>query len=200
MHKTKTKEKVESTRRKFLQYLGVGFVAYGLHAEKIIAQSGNKTEFKVLNENDCIDIGDRGNEIIRKAFELGHQYEDKHKGCARCTIAALQDAIDFIPIDEGLFRAASCLDGGATPTKMANCGSFTGSGMLIGWACGTDRFGDNSLSHKLIHKLHERFEEEYGSVICKEIRDKTGEKCPEVVGKAAQWTTEIILNQFTTYK
>ena len=196
----KSKEKSTNSRRKFIKSLGVGVVAIGLNTEKIFADSENKTKFKVLTEKDNIDIGDRGEEIIQKAYDFGHQYEAEQKGCARCTIAALQDAIDFIPVDTGLFRTASCLDGAATPTKLANCGSFTGSGMFIGWACGTNRFGDNSLSHKLIHKVHARFEEEYGSVICKEIREKTGGKCPEVVGKAAKWSTETVLRQFTNYE
>lgn len=195
-----SKEKSKNSRRKFIKSIGFGVVAIGLNTDKIFADSENKTKYKVLTEKDSIDIGDKGNEIIQKAYELGYQYEGQYKGCARCTVAALQDAIDFIPVNEELFRAASCLDGGATPTKLANCGSFTGSGMLIGWACGTDRFGDNSLSHKLIHKVHARFEEEFGSVICKEIREKTGGKCPEVVGNAAKWATEIVLRQFTNYK
>jgi hypothetical protein len=96
-----------------------------------------------------------------------------------------------------LFRAASCLDGGATPTNLASCGAFTGSGMVIGWACGTQRFGDNSLSRKMIHQVHGCFVEKYNSVICKKIRSKSGGNCPEVVANGAKWTTEIILKQFT---
>lgn len=196
----KKNEKLTSTRRKFLQTAGAGLMACGLNVGHLLADSESETEFIALNENDRFNIGDRGEEIIQKAYDLGYLYEDEHGGCARCMVAALQDAIDFIPTDEGLFRAASCLDGGATPTNKANCGSFTGAGMVIGWVCGTDRFGDNSLSHDLIHKVHECFEDEYGSVICKEIREKSDGKCPEVVGKSAKWTTEILLKQFTNYE
>ncbi len=175
-------------------------MACGLNVEQVLAESEHNTEFKVFDENVKIDIGDKGKEMLQKAFELGHKYENQHKGCARCTVAALQDTIDFIPEDEGLFRSASCLDGGATPTNLANCGAFTGSGMIIGWLCGTDRFGDTGVSNKLIHKVHTRFEKAYGSVICKEIRKSANEKCPDVVGKASQWTTEILLEQFTNYE
>ena len=196
----KKKEKLISTRRKFLQSAGIMLLACGLKVENVAAGVINETGFKALDENDKIDVGDRGEEIIQKAYDLGCLYEDKHKGCARCTVAALQDAINFIPADEGLFRTASCLDGGATPTKMANCGSFTGSGMVIGWMCGTQRFGDNSLSHDLINKVHKCFEEEYRSVVCKEVRDSADSKCPEVVANAAKWTTEILLKQFTNYE
>jgi hypothetical protein len=200
MKKMKKKEKFTSTRRKFLQTAAAGLVVCGLNVEQLMADSENETEFKVLNENDRFDIGDRAAEIIQKAYDLGYEYEEKHGGCARCTVASLQDAIDFLPVDGELFRTASCLDGGATPTKLANCGSFTGSGMVIGWMCGTQRFGDNSLSHDLIHKVHECFNEEYGSVICKEVRESAEGKCPEVVAKAARWTAEILLKRFTNYE
>jgi len=192
----KNKEKSTVTRRKFLHSAGVGIVAGGCCVKKIIA-SPDQTSFKVLDKNDRFDIGDRDEEIIQKAYDLGYLFEDDYKGCARCTVASLQDAIDFLPADEGLFRAASCLDGGATPTKLANCGAFTGSGMVIGWICGTQRFGDNSLSHDLIHKVHKCFVDTYGSVICKEVRESAKSKCTEVVASAAKWTTEILLQQFT---
>jgi len=159
----------------------------------------NRAIFDPLEKNDRVDIGDSGDELIQTAYELGYTYEKEHRGCSRCTVAALQDALTFIPDDRSLFRAASCLDGGATPTKLANCGAFTGAGMVIGWLCGTERFGDNTLSHDLIHELHKRFETEYGSVICKVVREKSEADCPEVVGKAARWTAEILLRQFANY-
>lgn len=187
-------------RRNFLKSTGILLLVGSLKAENEITDSTDTGEFNALNENSRMDIGEKGKEIIQKAYDLGYKFEADHGGCARCTIAALQDAIDFIPQDKGLFRAASCLDGGATPTKLANCGAFSGSGMVIGWLCGTQRFGDNSFSHKLIHKVHKRFEEEYGSVICAEVRKKAVENCPQVVAKASQWLAEIVLRQFTNYK
>jgi hypothetical protein len=196
----KPNEKITSTRRKFLQSIGLGLIACGFNKGEILVSSKHEAEFNNLSKKDRADIGERAKEIIQKAYDLGYLYESEHRGCARCTVAALQDAIDFIPEDDGLFRSASCLDGGATPTKKANCGAFTGAGIVIGWMYGTNRFGDNLLSHDLIHKVHKCFDEEYGSVICKRIREKTGGKCPEVVGKAAQWTTEILLRQYTSYK
>jgi len=153
-------------------------------------------EFKPLEKESRIDIGVRKKEIIETAYKLGFEYEETHRGCARCTIASLQDSIGFLPADESLFRSASCLDGGATPTKLASCGAFTGAGMVIGWLCGTGRFGDNTLSHDLIHNVHEQFIKEYGSVICKDVRESSGENCPDVVGKTARWTAEILLEQF----
>ncbi|MEA3345688.1 MAG: C-GCAxxG-C-C family protein [Chloroflexota bacterium] len=141
-------------------------------------------------------------EIIEKAYEKGYEYEEKYHGCARCTVAALQDSIDFVPKDKDVFQAASCLDGGATPTGEASCGAFTGSGMIIGYLCGmgSERFREErDRSHELIHEVYEKFKEEYGSCLCKDIKKKMEQyedKCPRVVGKAAAWTAEIILREF----
>ena len=163
-------------RRKFLQSIaGMGLI--GLCSERVECASITGKIFTILDENDRFDIGSRGDEIIQAAYKLGYEYEKTHGGCARCSVGALQDSIDFIPENKSLLRAASCLDGGATPTKIANCGAFTGPGMVIGWICGTDTYGDTALSHKLIRKVHERFEKEYGSVICKDIRGKIDGDC-----------------------
>ena len=159
-----------------------------------------KVEFKVLDKNDHIDIRDKGKQIIETAYNIGYDLEKKHGGCCRCTVAALQKAIDFIPEDKGLFRAAGCLDGGATPKEVQNCGAFTGLGMVIGWTCGRENFQKNKLSHNLIRKVYKRFEKEYGSVLCRDVKKKAKRDCPEVVGRAVMWTAEVLLRQFTNYK
>ena len=187
-----------NSRREFLQSAAIILVAGSLDLVNTKALK-NESEFKTLDENYQIDIGNKGKEIIKNAYELGCKYEGKYKGCARCTVAALQDAIGFIPDNRALFRSASCLDSGATPTKNANCGTFTAAGIVIGWICGNDNFCNNELSHNLIRKVYKYFEVEYRSVICKKIRLKVNKKCPEVVGKAAKWTAEVLLKQFTNY-
>jgi C_GCAxxG_C_C family probable redox protein len=175
-------------------------MACGIYVKNVMAGPENESQFTILDNDTMIEIGDKGPKMIKKAYDLGYLYEEKHRGCARCIVAALQDAVDFLPSDKDLFRTASCLDGGATPTKLANCGAFTGAGMVIGWMCGTQRFGDNILSHKLIHQVHNHFEEEYGSVICKQVRANAESRCPEVVANAAKWTAAVLLKQFTNYQ
>ena len=158
---------------------------------------------KVLTETDRIDVGTSAQAIIEKAYELGRTYESKYEGCAQCTVAALQDCGELFPKSDDVFVAASCLDGGATPTKYANCGSFTGAGMVIGHLCGRTREnfdGKARLAHELIHQLHDEYEKAYGGVLCKVVREKANADCPEVVGKAAKWTAEILLRQFTDYE
>ena len=44
------------------------------------------------------------------------------------------------------------------------------------------------------------FERESGSVLCKDVKEKASRNCPEVVGKAAKWTAEVLLRQFTNYE
>jgi len=191
-------KKVYKHRREFLELVGVGLLST-LVTGKIEGAEIHAVQFKALDKNAHIDIGQRAKEIIQKGYKLGHEYEDKHGGCCRCTVAAVQRAIDFIPQDEDVFRAACCLDGGATPTGMQNCGAFTGSGIIIGYVCGTGPFGNTGLAHKLIRQVYEHFKENYETVLCKDVREKGKGNCPEVVGKAALWTTEVILRQFTNY-
>jgi hypothetical protein len=152
--------------------------------------------FAGLRKDDRVDLGTCGRDIIEKAYQLGYDYEARHGGCCRCTVAALQNAIEFVPRHKGLFRAASCLDGGATPTAVQNCGSFTGAGMFIGWACGREDFGHTGLSHKLIREVFQHFKETYGSVLCQDVRKGVSGKCPEAVGNASKWTAEVLLRQF----
>ncbi|MDH4238752.1 MAG: C-GCAxxG-C-C family protein [Phycisphaerae bacterium] len=186
-------------RRILFQLVGISLIS-SLLTNKAKGQAKHQSEFKVLGEKDQIDIGDNGQEILEKAYKLGYDFEKKHGGCCRCTVAALQRAIDFVPEDKGLFRAASCLDGGATPAGIQNCGAFTGAGMVIGWLCGADNFGNTKLSHQLIRQVYKQFETEYGNVLCKDVRKKINSNCPEVVARAAKWTAETLLRQFTNYE
>lgn len=197
--KTNPNEHVRQSRRTALRLASGGLLGALVAAESKGAQKP-KAEFKVFDKNTRIDIGTRGKAIMAKAYKLGHEYEGRHGGCCRCTVAALQGAIDFIPEDKNVFRTSCCLDGGATPTGIQSCGGFTGSGIIIGYACGTDPFGNTSLSHKLIHELYRKFKDAYGSVLCKDVRAKARSNCPKVVGTAARWTTEIILRQFTNHQ
>lgn len=147
-----------------------------------------------------VDVGGREQEIVAEAYRLGYEYERQYGGCAQCTVAALQDAIPFLAADQGLFRGASCLDGGSTPTGIQNCGSFTGAAMVIGYLCGRRRNGtfegSTQPSHNLVRKLYSHFEQRYGSVLCKDVREKAHQDCPEVVGLAAQWTAQILVDTF----
>jgi C_GCAxxG_C_C family probable redox protein len=153
-----------------------------------------------LQEGQRVGAADPPERIMERVHQLGRDLQKQHGGCARCTVAALQEAMGFAPVDAGLRRAASCLDGGATPNGVQNCGAFTGAGMFIGWTCGTAEFQKPPLPRKLIRQVYQQFENQYGSVLCKDVKAKAGGNCPDVVGRAARWTAEALLQQFAGYR
>jgi len=157
---------------------------------------------KPLTEADRIDVGGRGPQMVARAQSLGREYMTKYGNCAQSTIAALQDSIEFVPKNEHVFLAGSCLHGGATSGGNASCGGFTGAGIVIGDLCGRSReqFGDRGatkLASGLIREMAGKFEQTYASVICKDVREKASKNCPEVVARAAGWAAEVLLKQFS---
>jgi C_GCAxxG_C_C family probable redox protein len=187
-------------RRRFLVRAGKG-VAVGLGALCLAKVRAAETLAVAESRKPSLTDTD-AKKIIEEAYRIGYDYEKKHGGCARCTVAALQDAVEFIPVNNDIFAAAGCLDGGATPSGVQNCGAFTGAGIVIGYLCGRnrDRFKERKeLSHKLIREVYQKFKENYGTVLCKDVREKMErypDKCPRVVGNAAAWTAEAILQEF----
>lgn len=193
-------------RRRFVHDAAVVTVAWcsALRAGEPAERTGpshkqdrqERSVFQPLREGDRVEMAERPERVVERAHQLGHDLEHEHGGCARCTVAALQQAIPFVPEDADLFRAASCLDGGATPHGLQNCGAFTGAGMVIGYVCGTEQFKRPRLAREIIRALYKHFEAEYGTVLCKDVKDKAASDCPKVVARAAQWTTEALLAQF----
>jgi hypothetical protein len=51
-------------------------------------------------------------------------------------------------------------------------------------------------SHTLIRKLYEQFEERYGSILCRDVRERVEADCPQVVGPAAKWAAQILVDEF----
>jgi C_GCAxxG_C_C family probable redox protein len=159
-----------------------------------------------------------------KAYELGKEYEKTCKGCSQCVIAALQDALgirndDIFKAATGL-AGGGCgtLDGSCG----AYVGSIMVLGSLVGRE--RDKFADSEIiapdgrAFRLFRKFRDKYIKEYGSVVCRNIQTKVlgrpyylvdpdewqkfeaagghGDKgCPEVVGKAARWMAEIILEE-----
>jgi hypothetical protein len=154
-----------------------------------------------LTDQDQFDAGSRSRDLVERASSLGREYTAEYGNCSQATIAALQDAIEFVPRSGEIFRAGTCLHGGATATGNANCGGFTGAGIVIGHLCGRERGRASDreaarLSSRLIRKVADQFEQMYGGVICKDVREKAGKNCREVVAHAAGWAAGAILQQF----
>lgn len=159
-------------------------------------------------------------EILTKAYELGFKYENEYHGCCQCVLAAIQDTLG---IENGaVFKAGTGLAAGIGLTGAGSCGALSGGVMAISSQIGRDRmnFRDEEMvsyqTFELANKLYNRFIIEYGSGICYEIQKKLfgrtfnlwdateyeefekahghSRVCPSVVGNAAKWTVEILLN------
>ena len=160
-------------------------------------------------------------DIAEKAYHLGKEYEKTCKGCSQCVVAALQDAFDMR--NDDVFKAATGLAAGCGGSTDGNCGAYSGAIMFLSMLSGRERADFKDLSGKvfinfqLVNKLRDKFIEEYGSVICRNIQtkifgrpynlldpdefikfEKAGAHevhCLEVVGKAARWTADLILSE-----
>lgn len=155
---------------------------------------------------------------LKTLYDRGSEYEQKYGNCAQCTLAAL---FDFFGIeDEKLFKAATALSGGTASMGNGNCGAYSGGVLALGHLYGRERkdFSNREKTERvkeLASKLHGKFVEEYGGVICHDVQRKVFgrtfnlrdpddhqafeeagahlDKCPSVVGNVVRWTGEIIL-------
>ena len=66
-----------ASRRRFVQLAGAG-LATALGGSLCHAAEEQQESPGVLKRGDKIDIGGKGEEIIQKAYELGHKYEKDH--------------------------------------------------------------------------------------------------------------------------
>ena len=161
--------------------------------------------------------------VIQRALLLGFEYEKTITGCCQCTIAAIQDALDIK--DDAVFKAGSGLTAGGGISCQGSCGGFTGGVMVMSSVFGRRRVqweadkDEKDCAHRMARALLDRFNQEYGSSLCKtihrnifgrefDLRDGTDretfeklgahvDKCTSVVGKAAAWATELILEELT---
>ena len=164
-------------------------------------------------------------EIIKKAWDLGIEYEAKHKGCCQSTFLAVVDALrwgglEIIPKDmeERLYSGISLLTAGVCMTGEGTCGAVAGSVMALGFAFGIPREGgEPGEAHRagvsIRDTLLAKYYKEYNSILCKDVQRKyfgkawdltSDEMTREFLGitdgctirQTARWATEIILNEF----
>jgi C_GCAxxG_C_C family probable redox protein len=155
-------------------------------------------------------------QVPEQAYALGFEFEQKYGNCAQCVLAAIQAAMGGI--DDEVFKAANTLAGGGALTTRGTCGALSGGMMAISTRYGRDRASFTTSRTRtaaaLAKRLFERFVAEYGSPICTDVHialfgrsfdfwnpddsrafELAGghvDKCTDVVGKAAQWTVEIL--------
>ncbi len=164
-------------------------------------------------------------EIIKKAEELGIEYEAKYKGCGQCTFLAIIDALrwgglEIIPEDmeNRLFPGICVLTAGVSMTGDGTCGAVASSVISIGLALEIPRESqDVSLLRAACATVRstilDKYYQEYGSILCKDVQRKyfgkawnlaDDEMAHEFLGitkgctimQTAMWATEIILDEF----
>lgn len=168
-------------------------------------------------------------EIIKKAEELGTEYEAKYKGCGQCTFLAIADALrwgglEIIPKDmeERLFSGICVLTGGVSMTGDGTCGAVASSVLLIGIALGISRESqDDSVLRRgcatVRNTILDKYYKEYNSILCKDVQRKffgkawdltSDEMSQEFLGvtqgctimQTARWATEIIIDELEKTK
>jgi C_GCAxxG_C_C family probable redox protein len=157
-------------------------------------------------------------ELAEKAYRLGNEYEKTYRGCSQCVIGALQGTLEIR--NDDVFKSATGLAGETGLADDSGCGAYIGAILVLSSLVGRERNNFSDLegirfkTHQLSRKFRERFIQEYGSVVCRDIQNRILGRyyyfhCPqeyekfhnagahyihfpEVVGKAAKWMTEII--------
>jgi C_GCAxxG_C_C family probable redox protein len=158
-------------------------------------------------------------DAVEEAAQLAYKYESKYYACSQTVLAALMEA--FGVGDLNVLRAATTFAGGIARRGTA-CGSLSGGLIMLGYLTGRgdlEMIEQYQRGMKYADKLCSKFEENYGTVICKEIqKSKFGrsfdllrleereelhaamktnpEGCQAVARDAARWTAEIMLDIF----
>ena len=137
----------------------------------------------------------------------------------QCVITAIQDTFDIR--NDRVFKSVTGLAAGGGASIDGSCGAYSGGIILLSSLLGRERddFTDSKgilLSNfEIVRKFHDKFVQDYGSVICRDMQtkifgrpyyladadefekfEKAGAHdlhCPEVVGRAARWVAELII-------
>ena len=117
-------------------------------------------------------------ELLKKAYDLGFQYERDYRGCAQCAIAAIYDTIGIK--NDVVYKAGSGLAGGGGECTDGNCGGYTGASMVLAAFFGRTRDQeatekgreDKYVSFRMTRAVHDKYEKKYGSVLCSGVQKK----------------------------
>jgi hypothetical protein len=165
-----------------------------------------------------------GDEIINKAGELAIKYEARYRSCGQCTIIAVMEALrwggrEIIPpeAEDRLFSGTSGFTGGTSMVIEGTCGAVISSMLAIGLAFGPERNSQDearlrNFCVKIQNTILEKFNKEYGSILCRDIINKNFGRVWNLaddeasfdflqvshgcaIMQAVRWTTEIILEE-----
>jgi len=157
---------------------------------------------------------------LKQAYDLAYKYEAERGSCPQCVLAAIMETLEVG--DPANIKAIDALAGGTALSTNGTCGALLGGLVAISSIAGRDykKFSAGEKKRRVFpisKKLYDRFLEEYGSPVCKDVHiklfgrtfnlmdpkdyeefEKAGahvDKCPSVAGNVAKWTAEIILNE-----
>ena len=160
-------------------------------------------------------------EKLQKAYDLAFKYEAERGSCPQCVYSALMETLDIG--DKVTVKSIDALAGGTALSTEGTCGALVGGLCAISSIVGRtyEDFSKGEGKRRVFmysKKLYDKFIEEYGSILCKDVHkklfgrsfdlmdiedyaefEKRGahvDKCPEVSGKTARWAAEIIMDNF----
>ncbi len=161
---------------------------------------------------------------VKRAYDVGYEYEKTYRGCGQCAFAALQDALDFRNAEtDAIFKSATALAAGTGLEGDGQCGAYSGAALMIGYLVGRERdnFADPERTrHRafaLVQALHKEMVDLYGTVVCHQVHrkimgrpfyirdrheyeafEKAGahdDKCTSVVGEIASRAAAILIEE-----
>jgi len=164
-------------------------------------------------------------ELLDKAYEAGVKYHKNSLGCSQCTVAALRKLLGFddvvVKVATSLAGGTALQYSGACGALAGGVIVLDYYfGRPVENVSDKETIQDNLdrlySAFKAPQLLADKFVNEYGTIICSQLHRqflgriyylldpeekgkfvKAGgsEKCDEVVGKAARWVTEILLDK-----
>ena len=111
-------------------------------------------------------------EILEEVYNKAFKYEAEVGSCPQCVLAAIMETIDIG--DTNTIKAADALAGGTSLSAEGTCGALVGGLLAISCVVGRDykNFKAGNKKRRVFRyskKLYDKFVEEYGSPICKEV-------------------------------
>lgn len=166
-------------------------------------------------------------ELLERVYNDAFEYERKYGFCPQAVLATIQDYFGIV--DNEVIKSFHALAGGGALCGDGTCGGLAGGIAAVSCKYGRERdefdkgqISDWLKSSRLGKKIRERFVEEFGSVICNDVQTKKmgrsfdiwdaedfqkfeeagahEDKCPDVTGKVARWTAEILMEEGVTPK
>lgn len=141
---------------------------------------------------------------IKKARELGKEYEQLFVGCSESSFAAVVDALRseagielFTPEEEDkIFTALVGLQGGVGGSARGSCGAVCGASFTVSLVSGIGRkeqleskFSLTIPCQNVRDSVTSKFLEEFGSIVCRDV-------CFAKFGKSYDFTKPEVIREF----